>query len=59
MATNLTAAKTTTDKPKRVPPTLTERVRQQLSTAALRQKLTVEDITSLESHLAKLKALIA
>ena len=53
------AIKTATDKPKRTPPTLTERIKQQLSTAALRQKLTVEDIAGLESHLAKLKALIA
>ena len=57
METNQTVIKT--DKPKRTPPTLTERIRQQLSNAALKQKLSVEDIAGLESHLAKLKALLA
>ena len=54
-----TPATKTTDKPKRVPPTLVERTKSQLSGAALRGKITADELTALEGHIGKLKALLA
>ena len=56
MATN---TKPTTDKPKKTPPSLVERTKAQLSTATLKAKVTIDDLTALETHIAKLKALLA
>lgn len=58
MATN-TKPTTSTDKPKKTPPTLVERTKAQLSTATLKAKVTIDDLTALETHIAKLKALLA
>jgi hypothetical protein len=59
MATQPAAKTTTTDKPKRTPPTLVERTKSQLSTAALRGKIKAEELDALASHIDKLKALLA
>ena len=59
MATNPATKTTTTDKPKRTPPTFVERTKAQLGAAALRGKITAEELTTLEGHIGKLKALLA
>lgn len=55
-----TAAKTiNTDKPKKTPPTLVERVKSQLSGAALRGKVSAEELSTLKAHIDKLSALLS
>lgn len=54
-----TTAPTKTAAPKKTPVSFIERTKKQLSTAALRGTLKVEEIEALESHIAKLKALLA
>lgn len=51
---------TTTDKPARkTPPSLVDRTKAQLSTATLKAKITLDELSALEAHIAKLKALLA
>ena len=62
MATTTPATKTVTTpavKPKRLPPTIVERTKAQLDAAALRGKITAEELSTLEGHIGKLKALLA
>ena len=53
------ATKTTETKNPKVPVALTDRVKTQLSTAVLKNKIKVEELAALEAHIAKLKALLA
>lgn len=46
-------------KVRKTPPTLVERTKAQWSTAALRAKVTVEDIDLMSGHLNKLKSLLS
>lgn len=57
-------ATTTTKTPsepkvKKPAPSLFERTKAQLSTAALRSKITGDELDALAAHIAKLKALVA
>ncbi len=49
------------DKPareRRQAPSLHERMKNQLTTAALRQRISIEELENLEGHIAKLKGLL-
>ncbi|MDO8385069.1 MAG: hypothetical protein Q7T13_01550 [Polaromonas sp.] len=59
MATSTTAAKTTAPKTAKVPAKLTDRVKSQLAQAVLRNKITVEELTDLETHIKKLAGFLA
>lgn len=48
-----------TPKAPRVQRTLFERMKEDLTNAALRSKISVEEMTSLEDHLKKLKAVLS
>lgn len=43
---------------RRPPPSIPERMKNQLTTAALRGKIKVEELENLEGHIGKLKGLI-
>ena len=50
---------TPADKPARKPVTLTERVKSQLSNAAIKAKVSTADLDDLAALISKLKALLA
>lgn len=46
-------------KAKRTPTSMIDRMKAQLSVAALKAKVTADELSALEAHVAKLKALLA
>ena len=46
-------------KAKRVPASMVDRMKAQLSAAAFKSKVTADELTVLETHLAKLKSLLS
>lgn len=54
-----TPATETTTKVRKPAPKLTDRIRTQLNGAALRGKITVDEINELQQHLTKIAALLA
>ena len=53
------AAKTTPTKTARKVVSLVDRTKAQLSTAALKSKITVDELAALEAHIGKLKSLLS
>lgn len=59
MATPTTPKTPAAPKPKKEPIALVQRVHSQLTTGVLKQKLSAADLSLLEAHISKLKAIVS